>query len=125
MNTGPVGPSRVTKSPIGLLTLFALYACAPAPSKEPEAGTSFREGLSRLCDVDRRAGLDPDADPISIESARYDWALGHVENPDIIELVTLMRVKTDTQRVEMLRTASTEAALTDCALADAIERENQ
>lgn len=124
MNPGPLGPSHVTKSPSGLLALVVLLACAPAP-KEPASGTSFREGLSRLCDVDRRAGLDPEADPISIESARYDWALGHVENPDVIELVTLMRVKTNTQRVEMLRAASKEAVLPACALADAIERENQ
>jgi hypothetical protein len=86
----------------------------------PETGTSFAEGLRRLCEVDRRAGLDPDADPVTVEGERYDWALSHVENPDVIEMVTLMRVKSNAERVHMLRAGSSEAGVASCPLADAL-----
>jgi hypothetical protein len=88
--------------------------------RAPETQTSFAEGLRRLCEVDERAGLDPEADPVTIEGERYDWALAHVENPDVIEMVTLMRVKSDAERVQMLRAGCRQAALPGCALADTL-----
>src|SRR5262245_48744443 len=80
---------------VALLALPALLACSQEPARTPRSEPSFTEGMRRLCEVDQRAGLDPDLDPITIESERYDWALAHVEHPDVIELLTLMRVRSD------------------------------
>lgn len=99
-----------------------LSSCSPhGPAKEPQHGIPFAEGMRRLCAVDERAGLDPDDDPITIESARYDWALSNVEHPDVIELVTLMRTRSTGERVEMLRRSAKQAQLKQCALADSLE----
>lgn len=105
-----------------LLWLLVAGACArtSATAETPEEGTSFREGLLRLCEVDRRAGLDADLDPVTIEGARYDWALSNVENPDVIEMVTLMRVRSPAERVQMLRAGSSQANLETCPLADTL-----
>jgi hypothetical protein len=43
-----------------------------------------------------------------------------VENPDVIEMVTLMRVKSNAERVHMLRAGSSEAGVASCPLADAL-----
>lgn len=111
-------------APCRIWTLCVLLAaCSAEPARAPESGTSFAEGLRRLCEVDQRAGLDPDTDPVTIEGERYDWALSNVENPDVIEMVTLMRVKSVPERVQMLRAGSSQAALPGCALADTLESE--
>jgi hypothetical protein len=103
------------------LVMFTMAACSPPPPKSPETGTSFQEGVRRLCEVDQRAGLDPDLDPVTIEGERYEWAIGHVEHPDVIELVTILRVRSEAERVEMLRSFARQAELASCPLADTIE----
>jgi hypothetical protein len=102
------------------VALFALFSCSQEPARTPRSEPAFTEGMRRLCEVDQRAGLDPDMDPITIESERYDWALAHVEHPDVIELLTLMRVRSDAERVEMLNTAAVDAGLRACPLADTL-----
>src|SRR5688572_16770255 len=103
---------------------FILTACAQEPAESPEPPPGFAEGMRRLCEVDQRAGLDPESDPVTIEGERYDWALAHVEHPDVIELVTLMRVRSDAERVAMLRTSAKDARLRTCPLADTLEAAN-
>lgn len=105
----------------GLCAGLLGFACATTTeAQEPVSRVPYDQAMRRLCEVDERAGLDPDADPVTIDGARYDWALANVEHPDVIELVTLMRVKSDAERVEMLRSSAQRAELRQCALADAL-----
>ncbi len=103
--------------------LVCVSACGPEePAKSPHQGQSFAEAMELLCNVDARLGVSAEDNPISIDMERHDWFMTHVKNPDGIELVTLLRVKTDSQRVTMLRNAAHRAALTRCALASALQR---
>lgn len=107
---------------LALLALSLPVACSQEPARAPRSEPSFTEGMRRLCEVDQRAVLDAELDPITIESERYDWALAHVEHPDVIELLTLMRVRSDAERVEMLDTAAVDAGLSACPLADTLRQ---
>lgn len=104
-------------APCGFLVVVG---CAPTPAQTPSTTPAFAEGMRRLCDVDRLAGLDPDLDPVSTEGERYERALAHVEDPDVIELVTLMRVRSDAERVQMLRENAGRANIQSCSLADTL-----
>ncbi|WP_437523042.1 hypothetical protein WME79_33165 [Sorangium sp. So ce726] len=105
-----------------LLPAF-LSACSSAPEAKAPApgGQTFPEAVAMMCDVDRRAGLDPEADPISVGQMRSAWITEHVESPDGIELRTMLSVKGAAEQGAMLREEAKKAGLARCALADSLE----
>ena len=114
-----------TEALLSLLVLQLLPACGPAPGAKapPAGGQTFPESVAMLCDVDRLAGLDAEADPISVGQQRSAWVAQHVSNPDAIELRTLLSVKGAAEQGGMLREEARKVGLARCALADALERD--
>ncbi|WP_438032308.1 hypothetical protein [Sorangium sp. So ce204] len=106
-----------------LLLLTSLSACSSAPEAKAPApgGQTFPEAVAMMCDVDTRAGLDPEADPISVGQMRSAWIGEHVESPDGIELRTMLSVKGAAEQGAMLREEAKKAGLARCALADSLE----
>lgn len=106
-----------------LLLLTSLSGCSQAPEAKVPApgGQTFPEAVAMMCDVDRRAGLDPEADPISVGQMRSAWIAEHVESPDGIELRTMLSVKGAAEQGAMLREEAKKAGIARCALADALE----
>ncbi|MFT3767514.1 MAG: hypothetical protein QM820_18830 [Minicystis sp.] len=102
---------------------LVMAACSnvPAAKAPPATGQSFPQALTMICDVDRLAGLEGDADPLGSGPKRSAWLAEHVDNPDAIELKTLMSVKGPADQARMLREHAKEAGVTRCALADALE----
>ncbi|WP_437323950.1 hypothetical protein [Sorangium sp. So ce381] len=112
--------------PHPLLALFVpafLSACSKAPEAKAPApgGQTFSEAVAMMCDVDSRAGLDPEADPISVGQMRSAWIAEHVESPDGIELRTMLSVKGAAEQGAMLRDEARKAGIARCALADSLE----
>jgi hypothetical protein len=97
-------------------------ACAPEAKAPQPSGQSLPEALTVMCDVDRLASIQSDADPLGAGAKRTAWVNEHVENPDGIELRTLMSVKGASEQAEMLRARAKAAGITRCALADALEK---
>ena len=99
-------------------------ACGPS-SAEPVAPDpdqqTFEQAMELICDVDRRAGLSEEEDPLGIGAARLDWLNARLENPDAIELWTLVRVKSLAEQARSLRAAADRAGARGCALADSLE----
>ncbi|WP_438038449.1 hypothetical protein [Sorangium sp. So ce128] len=111
-------------NPLSPLLLSAfLSACSSAPEAKVPApgGQTFPEAVAMMCDVDRRAGLDPEADPISVGQMRSAWIAEHVESPDGIELRTMLSVKGAAEQGAMLREEAKKTGLARCALADSLE----
>jgi hypothetical protein len=111
--------------PLLALTLpLALAACAaPCPPKPaPSGGQSFEAALGVICDVDRLAGLRSDADPLGVGNKRSSWLAAHADNPDAIELRTLMSVKGPADQAQMLRDQAKAHGVARCALADELEK---
>ncbi|XXX73743.1 hypothetical protein WMF30_39475 [Sorangium sp. So ce134] len=108
-----------------LLVFASLPACGPAPEANAPAagGQTFPEAVAAMCEVDRRAGLDPEADPISVGQMRSAWIAEHVTNPDGIELRTMLSVKGAAEQGTMLREEAKKAGLARCALADTLEKD--
>ncbi|WP_437808443.1 hypothetical protein [Sorangium sp. So ce1078] len=108
-----------------LLLLSFLSACGPAPEANAPApgGQTLPEAVTMMCDVDRRAGLDPEADPISVGQMRSAWIAEHVTNPDGIELRTMLSVKGAAEQGAMLRAEAKKTGLARCALADTLEED--
>lgn len=105
-----------------VLPLLAACTAVPEAKAPPSAGQSFPAAVSMICDVDRLAGLAADADPLGTGSKRTAWIAEHVDNPDAIELRTLMSVKPPPEQAKMLRDRAKESGLARCALADALEK---
>ena len=112
---------------IALLPLSAalLLACAPAqtPPQPAASGQSFEDAMKAMCDVDRLAGLAGNSDPLTLGQRRTAWINAHVENPDGIELRTLVSVKGAADQAKMLREKATGCGVARCALADSLERD--
>ena len=108
-----------------LVPIFALPACLVMPEAKgpsPEDRLAFTAALIKMCDVDRQAGLTPEAEPIALGAKRTAWITENVGNPDIIELRTLMSVKGAPDQATMLRERVKEAGLKDCPLAETLAR---
>ncbi len=107
-----------------LLSACALGACmsTPEPRAPAPAGQSFKEAISVMCDVDKLAGVDADADPLGAGVKRTAYVNAHVDNPDGIELRTLLSVKGAADQARMLRERAKEAGEARCALADTLEK---
>jgi hypothetical protein len=107
-------------------TGFVLTACASMSTSEPKMPPAerhaFAAAITRMCDVDRQAGLSPDSDPLGIGSKRTAWISANVDNPNAIELRTLMSVKGASDQGCMLRDLAKDLGLSGCALAESMER---
>jgi hypothetical protein len=104
-----------------VLVLTACCAATPeAKAPSPEERKAFAVAVTRICDVDRQAGLSPDADPLGVGSKRTAWISANVDNPDAIELRTLMSVKGASDQGGMLREKAKDLGLPSCALADSL-----
>ena len=106
--------------PTAIVVIAACGPHSPKSSQEPESGQTFSQALELMCQVDEKAGLDAEEDPIGVEGARVDWIHQHIDNGDAIELFTLMRVKSHSEQAEMLRRNTEKALVAECALADAL-----
>jgi len=110
-----------------LALLGALGGCAGTPditkAPAPEGGQSYAQALEAMCDVDRRAGLSSEEDPITIGQRRSAWIADHVENPDGIYLRTMISVKGPEEQAVAMRAEARKVGIGRCALADAIERD--
>ena len=109
---------------VPLLPLLALPACVASPEPrmpEPER-RAFSAAVATMCDVDHLAGLSADADPLGVGVARTAWITANVDNPDSIELRTLLSVKGAAGQAGMLRDQAKELGLARCALADTLEK---
>lgn len=102
-----------------LTLLPSSIGCGPssAAPQEEEPDQAYPVALELMCDVDRHAKLDPEADPIGIEGARLDWMRDHITNPDAIELITLMRVRSNAEKAKMLSDQTNAEKVPSCALA--------
>jgi hypothetical protein len=105
------------------LFAFALVACASTPvSKSAAPGQPFAAAVGMMCDVDRLAAIAADGDPLGAGPKRSAWIAEHVDNPDAIELRTLMSVKGAGEQAKLLREQAKAAGVARCALADALEQ---
>jgi hypothetical protein len=107
-----------------LLAPILLTACAATPESKVSIADqhAFAAAVARMCDVDRQAGISPDADPLGAGPKRTAWIAANVDNPDAIELRTLMSVKGASEQATMLRDRAKELGLRTCALAEALTR---
>ena len=94
----------------------------PESKLSPTEQRAFAAGVARMCDVDRRAGLTTDADPLTLGQRRTAWIADHVESPDVIELRTLMSVKGAADQACMLRDKAAELGVQRCPLADTLAK---
>ncbi len=104
-----------------LLTLSSCVASREPRLPEPER-RAFSAAVASMCDVDRLAGLSADSDPLGVGVARTAWITANVDNPDSIELRTLLSVKGPVEQAGMLRDQAKELGLPRCALADTLEK---
>ena len=105
------------------LLALALPACKLMPeakAPDPAEQRAFAAALVKMCDVDRQAGLSPEAEPLAVGGKRTAWITENVGNPDVIELRTLMSVKGAVDQAGMLRACTQAAGLKSCALADSL-----
>jgi hypothetical protein len=105
--------------------ICVVVGCARPPPEEPEpyAGQSFCEALELMCEVDQRAGLSAEPDPIEKTQKREDYLSEHVKNPDAIYFRTLLKVQANPEKAAALRKEARDAGLGRCALAETVARE--
>lgn len=112
--------------PVVCLTLLAacgprLASPEPKPAGPPEQ--PFAEAVRLMCEVDRRAAIGDELDPVERAEKRNDYLSAHVKNPDAIELRTLWSVKLPSEQAAELRARAREVGLGHCALAKSLEQE--
>lgn len=108
-----------------LVPLFSLASCRNMPEAKtanPEEQRAFVAALTKMCDVDRQAGLSPDGDLLAVGVKRTAWITDNVVNPDVIELRVLMSVKGANEQATMLRDKVKCVGLTECPLADSLAK---
>lgn len=101
---------------------LGLGACAASQSssEEPSTGQSYAQALGMMCDVDRLAGVDG-SDPLEASSARENYLLANVENPDGIYFLTIFRSKGGNEQAKLLADEARRQGLPRCALADQLK----
>lgn len=107
---------------------LALGACGPrlassTPQPESPPEQAFSEALRTMCEVDERAKVAEDADPVERAGQRNDYLSDHVKNPDAIEFRTLLFVRSPAEQAKALRERARAEGVTRCALADSLEKE--
>jgi hypothetical protein len=112
--------------PFAFTLVIVLPACVstPEPKVAPQ-GQTFAAAVALMCDVDRQAGLPPEANPLTIGLQRTAWITEHADNPDAIELRVLLSVKDPGEQAHMLRAQAKELCLPGCALADTLEHSGE
>ena len=121
-------PRAVTSShPLAvLLVVAAITSCGgsnkPAKDGAAAGGTqSMKDVTELICDVDQRAGLVPDGDPVEAESSRHDYLSEHITNPDGIYFYTLLRAKDPKEASKMLADQAKDMGLKKCKRAESLE----
>ncbi|MGE0321841.1 MAG: hypothetical protein AB7K71_07985 [Polyangiaceae bacterium] len=111
--------ARLALSVLCLTLLPVAIGCGPssAAPQEDEPDQPYPVALKLMCEVDQHAKLDPDEDPIGVEGARLDWMRDHITNPDAIELITLMRVRSNSEKSKMLTEQTNAEKVASCPLA--------
>ena len=110
--------------------LFLFFWCGAvgcaARSPEPEAPTplaageqTYPEAIRLMCEVDQRAAISAEADPIERAGLRSDFIIDHVKNPDGIEFRTLWSVKDEHEQARCLAAEAKKVGLPKCPLAEA------
>ncbi|MDI1479502.1 hypothetical protein [Polyangium sp. y55x31] len=94
---------------------------APEPAAPAQTGQTFADAVKLMCEVDQRAGLTAEEDPLAIGQQRTAWLADHIENPDGIEFRTLVSVKGPEEQAQMIRAKAKEIGMEKCPLADSIE----
>ena len=107
---------------LALASLLSACSSMPEPKAPAEDQKRFAAAVATMCDVDRLAGLTPDADPLGIGTKRTAWITEKVDNPDAIELRVLLSVKGASDQGHMLRARAKELGVERCALADTLEK---
>jgi hypothetical protein len=108
------------------LFLTALASCGgsgkPAENSA-SAGSkqSMKEVTELICQVDRRAGIAEDTNPVEAESNRHDYLTEQITNPDGIYFYTLLRVKDPKEAAKMLSNQAKEMGLQKCERAMALQ----
>ncbi len=110
-------PDNHERSSLSLVAALLFAACNSQPAQSPKHDSQYLESLHNICHVDDLAQLDADESPISIESDRHEWLMNHVKHPDLIELITLMRVESNPKRATMLESAAEGTPESSCPLA--------
>jgi hypothetical protein len=105
-----------------VLVLTACAASPPEPKMPASERRAFAAAVNRICDVDRHAGLEASADPLGVGSKRTAWISANVDNPDAIELRTMMSVKGASDQGCLLRDTAKDLGLPACALAESLEK---
>ena len=104
---------------------IVLAACGasqePQPQAAPQNGQTFADAVKLMCEVDQRAGLTAEEDPLAIGQQRSAWLADHIDNPDGIEFRTLVSVKGPEEQAQMIRAKAKEVGVEKCPLADSIE----
>ena len=107
---------------LALVPLLAVSCAAtPAPTTVSSTGQTFPQAFTLICDVDCLASLSVADDPLGAGAKRTAWLGEHVDNPDGIELRTVLSVKGAGEQARMLRDQARMLGVPGCALADALE----
>src|SRR4051794_16298893 len=105
------------RSLLAVVPLLAAISCVttPEPKAASSSGQTFPAAFTMICDVDRLAGLTADADPLGAGAKRTAWISDHVDNPDAIELRTVLSVKGAGEQAKMLREQAKMLGVPRCA----------
>jgi hypothetical protein len=103
--------------PAALITV-ACGATNPKPAPPPLVDQTYAQGLQLLCEVDSRAAISAEADPLTIEQLRQDFWERELHSPDGIYLRTILRVKEPSQAAALLRREAQAQGICSCPLAD-------
>lgn len=111
-------------------TLFVvtvgLCACAspPCPPEAPNSsGQSYQQAIALMCDVDRRAKIGDEVDPIDRAGRRSDYITENVKNPDGIEYRTYFSVKPAIDQARSLEEEAKSVGIRSCALVSSLKKE--
>jgi hypothetical protein len=108
------------RSIVLLLGLATACAGGAREAETPAGGQTFAEAVRLICHVDREAGLSEDDDELTVEETRSEWLTAHIENPDGIELYTLIRAKAPGDAANTLAKAVQKVEISGCPLMDAL-----
>lgn len=119
---GGVGAAVVRAITFAGLLSALISSCARPPPQEPEVvtGQSYCEALELMCEVDRRAGLEHESDPLERSQRREDFLSDHVKNPDAIYFRTLLKVQGPAEKAAALREQAKKAGIAACPFAESV-----
>jgi hypothetical protein len=122
-----INRSLTNEHPLAVLWVVTALASCGGSNQPAKGGTaagstqSMKEVTELICDVDRRAGLVADGDPVEAESSRHDYLTEHITNPDGIYFYTLLRAKDPKEAAKMLADQAKEMGFSKCKRAESLE----